>query len=305
MNNKVALGKFYTVISPFKGKAWDEFSKIIKEKETILEPFAGSNNIPKMLSSYSWTSYDIKPDEESVIQRDTLKNFPTGYRIAITNPPYLDVRTARQKKLPYNSEYSDLYLESIKVMLDNCDYIAAIIPATFINKKVFKERLWMWDRIDKKIFSDTGASVGVAYFCKEKIKKTKLFLNGNEVPEGLKIIKGKNTKFNCEEANLTACLIDSTSKKTIELRTTEGFNFEKYLDPLSRYYVALRDERISYDDIDAINNLIKDWREKTNDYYLSPFKSTLPDGTYRKRMSFGQLSGIIDLYVEKTISLQN
>jgi len=299
MSTKITLGKFYTVVSPFTGKAWDEFSKIIEKDDIILEPFAGSNNIPKMLNAYKWKSYDIMPDEKSIEQRDTLKDFPSGYRIAITNPPYLDVRTARQKKLPYDSEYSDLYLESIKVMLDNCDYFAAIIPATFINKKIFKERLWMWDKIDKKIFSDTGASVGVAYFSKEKVKKTKLFLNGKEVPEDLKIKKGKNTKFNCENANLTACLIDSTSKKTIELRTTEGFDFEKYLDPLSRYYVALRDERITCDDINEINNMITSWREKTNDYYLSPFKSNLPDGTYRKRMSFSQLSGIIDLYVER------
>ena len=139
MSNKVALGKFYTVISPFKGKAWDTFSHLIKKDETILEPFAGANNIPKMLSFYNWKSYDIKPDEALVEQRDTLRDFPPGYRFAITNPPYLDVRTARQKKLPYKSEYSDLYLESINAMLNNCDYIAAIIPLLLLTKKYLRK----------------------------------------------------------------------------------------------------------------------------------------------------------------------
>tara|TARA_B100000925_G_C21976164_1_gene460230 strand:- start:543 stop:1457 length:915 start_codon:yes stop_codon:yes gene_type:complete len=296
-NQKVALGKFYTAINPFSGQAWNKFKSIINNGEVILEPFAGSNNIPKMLNNLSWKSYDILPESSNIIKQDTLKNFPKGFRVCITNPPYLDVRTARKKKIQYNSNHSDLYLESIEKMLDNCDYVAAIIPSTFYNKKVFKDRLWMWDKIDRQIFTDTGMSVGVAYFG-PNVYNTELYLNGSSVPSNSDF-KDNKTEFNTSQANLSACLIDSTSQKTIEVRDLSNFNFKKYLKPLSRYYVAFKDERISVKDINDLNNFISDWRNNTNDFWLTPFKSTLPNGTYRKRLGFKQLSGLISAFLEE------
>lgn len=296
-NQKVKLGKFYTAINPFIGQAWNKFKAVIEDDEIILEPFAGSNNIPKMLKSFKWESYDILPESNFIIKQDTLNSFPKGFRVCITNPPYLDVRTARKKKIHYNSSYSDLYLESIEKMLINCEYVAAIVPSTFYNKKVFKDRLWMWDKIDRQIFTDTGMSVGVAYFGPD-IYNTELYLNGSSVP-GNSDFKDNKTEFNTSQANLSACLIDSTSQKNIEVRDLSNFNFKKYLKPLSRYYVAFKDERISVKDIDDLNNFISDWRNNTNDFWLSPFKSTLPNGTYRKRLGFKQLSGLISAFLEE------
>jgi hypothetical protein len=296
MSNKIELGKFYTVINPFTGSAWNKFNNLITSSDIILEPFAGSNNIPEMLPQFTWKSYDIEPDNSNVIKQDTLKNFPTGFKFCITNPPYLDIRTARQKKLKYNSSYSDLYLESLEKMLDNCDYIAAIVPSTFFNKKIFKGRLWMWDKIDKQIFSDTGMSVGVAYFGPSSYN-VELYLNGNAVPSNLDF-KDNKTIFNTKNANLSACLIDSTSKKTIEIRDLSSFDFNKYLKPLSRYYVAFKDDRIGINDINDLNQFIESWRINTSDFWLTPFKSTLPDGSYRKRLGFKQLSGLITEFVK-------
>jgi len=296
-SEKIELGKFYTTVNPFTGTAWNKFKKEIDKKDTILEPFAGSNNIPKMLSEYSWVSYDIMPEDSNIIKQDTLKNFPKGFKVCITNPPYLDIRTARDKNIKYDSEFSDLYLDSLDKMLKNCEIVAAIIPATFYNKKAFKDRLWMWDKIDKEVFSDTGMSIGVAYFSNKKIDKTELYLNGNRVSNNSNFSDNKTT-FNTKDANLSACLIDNTQYKNISVSNLDNFNFKKYLKPLSRYYVAFKDERISEEDIEDLNEFISNWRTQTNDFWLTPFKSTLPNGSYRKRLGFKQLSGLITEYLK-------
>lgn len=296
-SEKIELGKFYTTVNPFTGTAWNKFKKEIDKKDIILEPFAGSNNIPKMLSEYSWASYDILPEDSNIIKQDTLKNFPKGFKVCITNPPYLDIRTARDKNIKYDSEFSDLYLDSLDKMLKNCEFIAAIIPATFYNKKAFKDRLWMWDKIDKEVFSDTGMSIGVAYFSNKKIDKTELYLNGNRVSNNSNFTDNKTT-FNTKDANLSACLIDNTQYKNISVSNLDNFNFKKYLKPLSRYYVAFKDERIGEEDIKDLNEFISNWRTQTNDFWLTPFKSTLPNGSYRKRLGFKQLSGLITEYLK-------
>jgi len=293
---KVELGKFYTTVNPFIGQAWEKFKEMIDKNEVIIEPFAGSNNIPNMLPQFNWCSYDIKPEGDNIIKQDTLKNFPKGFKTCITNPPYLDIRTARSKNIKFNSQFSDLYLDALDKMLENCEYIAAIIPATFYNKKVFKDRLWMWDKIDKEVFTDTGMSIGVAYFSKEKVEKTELYLNGKRVNNNSHYLDNK-TEFNTKDANLSVCLIDNTQYKNIGVNTLDNFNFKKYLKTSSRFYVAFKDERICNEDIEDLNRFINNWRAQTNDFWLTPFKSTLPDGTYRKRLTFKQLSGLITEYL--------
>ena len=293
---KTQLGKFYTIVSPFEGAAWDLFRSNIGNEDVILEPFAGSNNIPIMLSEFKWKSYDILPESRDVEKRDTIKCFPKGYKFCITNPPYLDVRTARKKGINYDSEYSDLYLESIDKMLENCDYVAAIIPSTFINKNSFKDRLWMWDKIDKCIFDDTGMPVGVAYFS-PSVRNTKYYLNGRAVESNTNHLDSLTT-FNVRDANLSACLIDWKKKKSIEVRPIENFDFDKNLKVSSRHHVAFYDSRIDREDIEDLNKFINQWRIDTHDFWLTSFKSTLPDGTYRKRMGFRQLSGLITQYVK-------
>jgi len=298
--NKIELGKFYTIKSPFKGEAWDFFSNnFLNKEEIILEPFAGANNIPNMLCDYKWQSYDILPENQNIIQRDTLKDFPSSFKNCITNPPYLDIRTARKKKIKYESDYSDLYLDALSKMLDNCENIVAIIPSTFINKKIFKERLLFWDKIDDKIFSDTDCAVGVAYFIKENVPNTRLFLNGKEIDKNSDCYDNK-TIFNTRNANLSACLIDKPAGNSIKISTLKDFDWNKYCVHSSRYYVAFKDLRINENDIEEFNIFLNKWREDTQDYWLSPFKSQFKNNSkFRKRLSFNQLSGLIENYVKE------
>ena len=294
---KKSLGKFYTTRNPFVGEAWDIFVSLINTEATILEPFAGANYIPGFFPDMKWDSYDILPESEGIVQRDTLKDFPKGYQSCITNPPYLDRQYAKKHDIPYNSEYNDLYLESIDRILENCEYGALIVPATFFGKKKLHKRLWMWDKIDAYLFDDTAKPVGVAYFGPHEKKDVLYFSNGKRVKIS-EDYRGRYTTYNKRDGNLAASLID-TKVRNIKVMTTEGFNYEKHCHKGARHKVLLRDERITEADIDGINELIEEYRDQTKDFYLSPFKNLMTCGVYRKRMKFIQLSGIITEYVQR------
>ncbi len=290
MNNKTALGKFYTIKSPFQGEAWDLYSKqYLNENEIILEPFAGSNNIPKMLNQYLWQSYDILPEDDLIVKRDTLKDFPLGFKTCITNPPYLDIRVAKNKGIEYHSSYSDLYLESLDKVLNNCENVITIIPNSFMTQTKFKERLLFWDKIDDKIFADTDFAVGVAYFIGNKVKETQYFLNGQKVNNNSNY-SDNYSKFHHDNSNFSVCLVDNPNCNSIKIMEYD----KKYHKSTNRCYVCFKDDRLNNDEIDEFNCFFEKWRSDTHDYWLSPFKSQFKNkNTFRKRLGFNQLSGLI------------
>lgn len=93
MNNtdKRENGQYFTtgncfMLAPFKQwfEAIPNYSNI-----TLIEPFAGSGNIPFLMkeAGYNnhWELYDIAPQNQDVQYRDSIEHCPTGECI-ITNP---------------------------------------------------------------------------------------------------------------------------------------------------------------------------------------------------------------------------
>ena len=80
----------------------------------ILEPFAGSNNIINALQELNlcsqFSSFDIFAADNEVKQQDTIKSFPEGFEVSITNPPWLARNSATRRGLPFaQSNFDDLY----------------------------------------------------------------------------------------------------------------------------------------------------------------------------------------------------
>ena len=82
----------------------DWINKALDEKSDsiLLEPFAGSNSIIKLIRdaypelNNQWHCFDIDPESNEknltdipITIQDVLSDFPKSYHIAITNPPYL------------------------------------------------------------------------------------------------------------------------------------------------------------------------------------------------------------------------
>jgi len=287
--DKKINGQYFTTVSPFQGEAFREWFAIIPKEGSFLEPFAGSGNLFEFIEA-KWTGYDIEPKHKSVIERDTIKNFPTGFDVCITNPPYLAKNSASRLKLDVSIEKEDLYLDCLDLMLRNCDWVAAIVPSTFFGKAKDYKRLMFWDKIDKKLFTDTDTPAGVAYFGPEEYE-ARYFVSGEEVIK-FDFAKKANIQYNTKKGNYVLSAIDKVSKRNIHIsEDIKSFDREKYLKNTSRNYVLFYSDKEL--DVEKINSFITKWRDKTKDFYLTSFKSLMKDGVYRKRISFDQLSKII------------
>ncbi len=57
----------------------------------LLEPFAGSGQIPKLVSQadfkVDWSLFDRDKTLKNVQHRDSIADFPAGFQATITNPP--------------------------------------------------------------------------------------------------------------------------------------------------------------------------------------------------------------------------
>jgi hypothetical protein len=101
---KRELGQYYTVGNPFSLKPFQKWVRESNAKnEVVLEPFAGANNIIALLHRLNYAkyfkSYDIVPNSNDVIYRNSLEDFPVGYKVCITNPPWLAKNSATRRDL--------------------------------------------------------------------------------------------------------------------------------------------------------------------------------------------------------------
>ena len=304
MTNKILRGQFFTTSNPFQNSnAFSSWFSLLPEDSEILEPFAGAGNLFDYLPEAKWVGYDIEPKHPDVIEQDTLKNFPKGHKVCITNPPYLAKTTCTRKNLPVQPTLEDLYLDCIKLALDNCDYVCAIIPSTFIGTKLFADRLYAWDKIDYVLFSDTDNPVGVAYFVPNKVSSTKYYVNGEEIsitaedtPETVDLEMG----FNVGHGNFVLCAIDLVSQDNIKIyKEDSSFDRSKFLKSTSRNYSLFFSPDLKDEDIDGVNEFITKWRERTKDFFITSFKSEQKSGKYRKRFSFGQFKWVVAQYLKE------
>ena len=158
---KRELGIYYTeIFNPFK---FDFFKSWVKEnrlaKEIVLEPFAGANSIIDMLQSVNYanrySSYDLLPKNQQVVNRDTIKDFPIEYNFCVTNPPWLYKSRAKRLGIAFpNTKYDDLYKHCLALCLANCSFVAALIPASFLQAGLFLDRLDVISVITKKMFQE-------------------------------------------------------------------------------------------------------------------------------------------------------
>lgn len=120
----------------------------------VIEPFAGNGSLIPVLRRFkSMECYDIVPQSDGIIERDTL-NFPPNYKgkYVITNPPYLARNKSDDKTIFEKYDVDDLYKAFIKSIVDgDCDGGAMIIPLNFFtdeNSKNIRELFLSKYRID-------------------------------------------------------------------------------------------------------------------------------------------------------------
>ncbi|MDE0012029.1 MAG: hypothetical protein OXU36_12835 [Candidatus Poribacteria bacterium] len=149
MDEKRASGRYYTRGNPFQLEPFQMWAKELHlEQQITLEPFAGAKDIPQLIDAAhlrcrDWAFFDIAPGANGIAQRDTLADFPHGFNVCITNPPWLARNSATRRGLPFPeaTRHDDLYKYALEQCLTHCEWVAVIIPEAFIRSGLFLQRL--------------------------------------------------------------------------------------------------------------------------------------------------------------------
>lgn len=330
-NNKKLHGQFYTTANPFANDLFMKWFEKIKDhkNQVIIEPFAGSNNIVQMVGEHyqnKWACFDIEPNNEMnkvlaypIIQNDSLLSFPTGFNVAITNPPYLAKNSATRDGLPFpDTEYDDLYKYALSVMLKNVGYAAAIIPESFTTQNLFHDRLFGIATLNCRMFDDTECPVCLAMFIPEEDKQRLRLENdfhyykGNvslgyysdiqaKLEKYAKENQQANWKFNVPSGEIGLYAIDSTKSKSIRFVEGEEIAEEK-IKHSSRGVTRITGVPIGVpvdDVIKQANKVLDSFRTETSDLFLTSFRGLRQDGDYRRRLDFTLAKMILNRSVSR------
>ena len=304
IKEKRRTGSYYTVNNPFRlppFKRWARRHAIASHK--ILEPFAGGNNIVKMLREQdlcsSFCAYDREPLGADVRRRDTIRDFPSGYKTCITNPPWLSSYFAHRKGVRFPpSGYDNVYKHCLELALKNCDYVAFIIPATFIRTGLFRDRLESIVFITQKLFADTDHPVCLALFGKKQSRGVDVFQDAefigtledleDHMPKPPK--SGLRIRFNAKDGQIGLYAIDNTKKPTI--RFCAGSEITRPIRASDRLITRIWVEKSV--DIALLNRKLGRIRKKTHDVFFSTFKGVRKDGQYRRRIDYEFVRNLIN-----------
>jgi hypothetical protein len=334
MHEKILLGQFYTRGNPFQySRAQSWFRGIPNlSKLRIIEPFAGSNSIVALVNSSveslgpeNWESFDIHPEaieanlvpEITLNKRDTLEDFPTGFDVAITNPPYLAKNSATRKgMLVHFGDYQDTFEVALHEMLSNCNWVAAIIPESFITRKLFKDRLDAVISLNHEMFDDTEFPVCLALFSPnsssdfeiwrgEEFLGTRTNLNREveKLLDGRAVIK---PRFNAPTGQIGLIAIDNTTGATIKF--VEGSTIpseEIKVSSRSLTRIAIDSEEENFDSANLIaeaNKILGSYRELSSDVFLTAFKGLRADNAYRRRIDWNTAGRILNKAASNLIS---
>lgn len=315
--DKRAHGQYYTIGNPFSLRPFLDWSEqIALPSKRILEPFAGSNNIIKALKKNGlckqFSSYDIVPADRKVMQRDTIQFFPEGFDVCITNPPWLARNSATRRGLDFpNNNHDDLYKHCLELCLRNCSYVAALIPASFLQSGLFRQRLSDYILLhDRGMFNDTDNPVCLALFGAGISSSVNIYYDNTFIGHlqdlECKIpmpIRNRHIRFNDPAGKLGFVSFDSVYKASIRFCEVEEIK-EYPVKVSSRFFTRIGGEFGNVPEvIDNLNRRLEAFRKETHDVFLTPFKGIRKDGRYRRRMEFALARIFINAALDKERSL--
>ena len=299
MNAKRTYGRFYTSGNPFTLAPFREWAdRAGLPGKRVLEPFAGANGLIRMLRELSLcedaAAYDIDPADRSVRRRDTLADFPSGFEVCVTNPPWLARNSATRRGLPYpGGSYGDLYQRCLELCLDRCPHVAALVPASFLQSGLFRERMHRYILLHRILFNDTENPVCLALFGPEPAAAVRIY-HDEEYIGDLRALARKlpvekrcrEFKFNDPDGRLGFISFDNTRRPSI--RFCDADEIKDYSIKISSRFVTRISGRgrVTPARIAQLNRDITVFRRGTADVFLTPFKGLRQDGQYRRRMEY-------------------
>lgn len=305
---KRSLGQFFT-----KNDFWlkSHILDFIKSTgaEITFDPFAGNGDllsVAKKIGFKKIKGFDIDKSLNWEIN-DSLLNIPKiRNSIIITNPPYLTNYSAKRKGIYDNvkkyfdiCDYNDIYQLAVEKCLAN-DFGVMIIPETFINSKFPKNRLISVTIIEDQLFNDTENPICVICFNNKNksFNQINVFKNNQLIGkldyfEKMRRVPHKSVyiKFNVPNGQIALRAVDTTNpQKPISFMKPEEIDYDLADIRHSSRLITVIEVKV---DDQAINKIIKysnqilfDFRKKTYDVLLSPFKGNKKNGERRRRLDY-------------------
>ena len=241
----------------------------------------------------------LPPLARGVEYRDTLCDFPQGFDVCVTNPPWLAKNSATRRGLAFpDTRYDDLYKVALERCLANCQWIAALVPESFIRAGLFHERLGHFVSLTGKMFNDTENPVGLALFEPNPVKDVVVWRDEKKIGtlrELEKNLPKSNNKismrFNAPNGNVGLIAIDNTKRPSIrfcEPADLNGYEVSGACRSITRIEVE-GDVNIS-----SLNDCLREFRKRTHDVLLTSFKGLRKDGKYRRRLDWYTAKRIIN-----------
>ena len=315
--HKVKNGSFYTV-----GRSW--LAPQVKEFilslpcSTALDPFAGNGDLLKAVRDIGVKhikGYDITGSKWEI--NDSLKNIPShNDGFIITNPPFLAKHSAKRKGVLSKVDHyyrvsgrDDLYQVALDKCLAACKWIVAIVPETFINSNYPKEHVCSITILEDNPFSDTDCPVCVVCFDNERINKKEILVYRNEELlvnigdyERMRLIPSfeVNIKFNDPDGPIALRAVDLIrSEDCIQFLPRNQIKYSaKNVKESSRLMTFITipslDDKLIPGVIANANKILDDFRRRTKDITLSPFKGNRKDGIRRRRLDYYTARAILE-----------
>ncbi len=301
-------GIYYTTLfNPFGTVAFQSWvAKHQLQQTKVLEPFAGANSIIDMLQDIGmakeFAAYDLFPQSPHVNPRDTLNDFPSGHTLAITNPPWLYKSSARRRGLAFPStEYNDLYKLALARMLEHTPYVAALVPASFVQSGLFRSRLDSVMMINTLLFEQTEMPTCLAMFGSPNSDDFAVHTHDRfvgtyrDLQDDLPAQPRGEIRFNDPQGKLGLIAIDN--QRAPSIRFCHGGELKAYQIKVSSRSIT----RISLGNtnptdafIAQLNESLFAMRARTDDVLLTPFKGLRHDGKYRRRIDFALARRLIN-----------
>lgn len=292
------------------------------------DPFAGNGDLLKVASSLgikTTVGLDIDPKlgwklNDSLVHIPAIKD-----SVIITNPPYLANYSAKRKKIfeqvsKYfvSTRYDDLYQLALEKCLDGGMGVI-IIPETFINSSFPKDRLNSITILEDNPFEDTENPVCVVCFDGKRkplgdirVYKNDTLIGSLEYFESLRLKPNNSIAFRFNDVNgpLALRAVDATNpEKPIAFMRKELLDYDLVGVKQSSRLITIIATDFSHHKLDALiehsNHLLADFRDRTKDVLLSPFKGNRKDGLRRRRLDYATARAILETAGERVMPNRN
>jgi len=318
---KRTLARFFTVKDPFDHPLFKQWAALVPNlaQETVLEPFSGANHIPATLVKHGWANewaaFDIQPSKAKdnampslkTKKRDTISDFPKGYNVAVTNPPWLAKNSAKRRGLPFPiTAEDDLYKVALKALLDNVGHAAVLLPESFITQGIWRNRLFGVVSLADSPFEETEHPTCLALFLPvgtgdfdiwRGLVRVGSFADlASRLPSAMTDARAP-WKFNVPAGVVGIRCVDNTRGPSIEFVRGETIPTSK-IKHSSRSLTRIGGlpDNIDLDAfLAAAQARLDGWRNLTQDTLLTAFKGTRSDGHHRRRLDFANARMILDL----------